>query len=54
MTEDCVDVLRSYNAWRRGGDIPQPSPSDIGTAIDDAIEELEYFRGVVDYAGAKP
>lgn len=33
--------LRRYNEWRRGADIPQPSPSEIGEDIDAAAYILE-------------
>jgi hypothetical protein len=27
-------ILREHNAWRRGAETPQPSPEQIGIAID--------------------
>lgn len=35
--------LRRYNEWRRGADIPQPSPSEIGADIDAAASLLEII-----------
>lgn len=44
-TTETIKTLRNFNRWRRGDDgITQPSPTDIGNAIDaacDRIEELE-------------
>lgn len=33
--------LQHFNNWRRGGDIDQPGPLEIGEAIDAAIEMIE-------------
>lgn len=44
---DCVAILRHYNRWRRGADIPQADPKEIGKAIDEAIEEIEHLRSIV-------
>jgi hypothetical protein len=33
-------TLRSFNAWRRGAEIPMPPAADIGKAIDAAIKAL--------------
>jgi len=27
-------ILENYNEWRRGAEIPQPNPTEIGLAID--------------------
>ena len=40
-TENTIKFLRNYNEWRRGSDIDQPHPEDIGKYIDLAIELLE-------------
>ena len=29
-----VELLKTYNRWRRGEDIPAPDPTEIGKAID--------------------
>lgn len=34
------ETLINFNKWRRGADIPQPNPEEIGLAIDLLIEEL--------------
>lgn len=36
-----IELLKKYNAWRRGSEIAQPHPKDIGEALDYAIGELE-------------
>lgn len=41
---DSIETLRQYNRWRRGADIPQPKPVEIGEAIDAAIEEIRTLR----------
>lgn len=41
---DHIETLRQYNRWRRGADIPQPKPVEIGEAIDAAIEDIRTLR----------
>lgn len=36
-----VAFLKNYNKWRRGAEIPQPDPKELGIAID---EILNYFE----------
>ena len=36
-----VSILRDFNDWRRGAEIEQPAPAEIGRAIDAAIEIIE-------------
>ena len=38
------DRLREYNAWRRGGDGPQPDPTEIGELIESAAARLEVLE----------
>ena len=38
---ETADALRLFNAWRRGDDLPQPDPREIGLAIDSAVEALD-------------
>lgn len=41
MTSDqVVALLKQHNAWRRGEEIPQLDPKDVGEAIDAAIHLL--------------
>ena len=41
---DTAAILRQLNEWRRGGDIPQPDPREIGEAIDAAVEMIERME----------
>ena len=38
---EAAAILRQFNVWRRGADVPQPDPREIGKAIDAAIEMIE-------------
>jgi hypothetical protein len=38
---EAVELLNTFNAWRRGADIPMPEPRQIGVAIDLIIAEIE-------------
>jgi len=38
---EATQILTEYNKWRRGAEMPQPSPKVIGEAIDLAIETLK-------------
>ena len=35
-------ILFNYNIWRRGSDIEQPNPTQIGIAIDTIINYVDY------------
>lgn len=37
---EALKILIAHNAWRRGAEIPQAHPREIGRAIDVAIEHL--------------
>jgi len=39
--ETAIEVLTAFNAWRRGAEMPMPSPREAGQAIDVAIEALK-------------
>ena len=39
--EKAIKILTTYNKWRRGADIPQPHPTEIGLAIDKILKELK-------------
>jgi len=43
--ETAIEVLTAFNAWRRGAEIPQPNPREIGQAIDVAIEVMKSPKG---------
>ena len=41
--------LRQFNDWRRGADdLPQPVPSEIGEAIDAAVEMIERMDAALE------
>ena len=40
-TTEAADILRQFNDHRRGCDVHNPKPSQIGRAIDAAIEMIE-------------
>lgn len=42
--KDIVDYLIYYQKWRRGANIEQPNPTEIGEVIDGAIRELRNFQ----------
>lgn len=41
---DHLEVLRDYNAWRRGDELALGNLGNIGLAIDAAIEEISRLR----------
>ena len=43
--EQLVIRLQVYNDWRRGADIEQPKPKEIGQDIDLAIEAIKQLIG---------
>ena len=38
VMDKTIELLRNYNRWRRGAEIPQPNPTEIGIAINTLIE----------------
>lgn len=42
--KNIINYLIYYQRWRRGANIEQPNPTDIGEAIDGAIRELRNFQ----------
>lgn len=45
-TKEIIDILTRYNEWRRGADIEQPNPEEIGRAIDYAIKRMKELEGM--------
>ena len=41
---EVTTILRQFNVWRRGADVPQPKSREIGEAIDAAIEMIERLE----------
>ena len=42
--KEIINQLHYFQKWRRGADIEQPDPTEIGKAIDGAIRELRNFQ----------
>ena len=40
-TEEAIKILSNYNKWRRGAEIPQPDPKELGLAIDFAVKKMK-------------
>lgn len=38
---EAIPILETYNKWRRGADIPQPDPKEIGETIEIAINLMK-------------
>ena len=38
---EAVEILKKYNQWRRGADIPMQELKQVGLAIDLIIAEIE-------------
>ena len=45
---EVTTALRQFNDWRRGADVLQPKPREIGLAIDAAIEMIEQQERIFD------
>lgn len=41
MNDKLTDNLRQYNEWRRGAEIDQPHPKDIGVWIDEICKRVD-------------
>ena len=41
---EVTTALRQFNDWRRGADVLQPKPREIGMAIDAAVEMIERLE----------
>ena len=39
MTNEDLEFIKNFQAWRRGAEIAQPNPTEIGEALD----KLIYF-----------
>ena len=42
--KEIIDQLHYLQKWRRGANLKQPDPTEIGKAIDGAIRELRNFQ----------
>ena len=52
--KEIIRVLHAYQKWRRGANIPQPDPKEIGRAIDGAIRELRNCQRLKINSPKKP
>ena len=39
--QQAIELLKNYNKWRRGAEISQPNPTEIGVAISVVLESME-------------
>jgi hypothetical protein len=46
-----VELLRRFNAWRRGANGDMPAPADVGRAIDWAIRVCEAAENLTAVKG---
>ena len=56
MNKELIEYLKTYQLWRRGADIEQPDPTELGEKLDEAIrvcqeagfdvEVLKYWEGI--------
>lgn len=44
---DLVGRLRRFNDWRRGAEIKQPQPKEIGEDLEEAADRLEAMAGAI-------
>lgn len=42
--KEIINQLHYFQKWRRGANLKQPDPTEIGKAIDGAIRELRNFQ----------
>lgn len=42
--ETAIEILEKYNGWRRGEEMPQPNPTEIGEAIEVVINILKNLK----------
>ncbi|HEY6018525.1 MAG TPA: hypothetical protein VIY48_01060, partial [Candidatus Paceibacterota bacterium] len=43
---DDISYLNQYNEWRRGAEIPQPSPLLVGRAIESVTEAAARYEAL--------
>jgi len=41
MNKELIEYLKTYQEWRRGADIEQPDPTELGEKLDEAIQILK-------------
>ena len=45
-SQQIADYLEYYNRWRRGAEIPQPDPTELGIFIDEAVKMLKEYEKI--------
>ena len=46
-SSEAIAFVRRYNHWRRGGDMEQPEPYEIGQAIDALCDHAERMEAEI-------
>lgn len=41
---ECLHILKSFQLWRRGAEMPQPRPADLSEALEMAIKIVQKAR----------
>lgn len=39
--QEAIQILERHNLWRRGADVPQQDPAEIGMAIEMVLHEVK-------------
>jgi len=52
--KQAISILKQHNEWRRSGDIEMCNPTEIGEAIDIAIEVMEQHTIDCDFFAVAP
>ena len=50
--QQAIELLENYNKWRRGEEIPQPNPTEIGVAISLVLERVKATQGETEFEAA--
>ena len=50
--QQAIELLENYNKWRRGAEIPQPNPTEIGVAISVVLEYTKSGKGNTEFENA--
>ena len=47
--QQAIELLENYNKWRRGAEIPQPNPTEIGVAISVVLESTKSGKNNTEF-----
>ena len=50
--QQAIELLENYNKWRRGAEIPQPNPTEIGVAISVVLEYTKNGKDNTEFENA--